>query len=305
MSVKDSVQSVGTARQVLGCACIVGESIIWNDQEGLLVWVDMLGQRIHMFDPLTQRHQQHDTPGMITSIGMRKDGGYIVGLERSVALWAPDEGFETLARLEPDRPQNRLNEGVVGPDGCFWVGTMQNNVDAAGAPRDQTKATGQVWRIRPDGGTELMLDAGFWLTNTIAWMGERVVIGDTGQNALYSFAHETDAGLSDKRILLSDYDRGLPDGSCVDTHDQLWNCRVVGGAQVLCLGGDGTPVQSVETPCLWPTSCVFGGPNLDTLFVTSARFTMSDAHLATAPWEGGLFSHKVSGVTGRLHYRFG
>jgi len=306
MSADPAIATLGTAERLLKCACIVGESLIWDDRAGLLIWVDMLSHKIHMLDPSTHTHQHFDTPGMVTSIGMRKDGGYVVGLKRSVALWAPDQGFQELAQIEPDRPKNRLNEGVVGPDGCYWVGTMQNNADADGMPRDQTEASGQVWRIHPDGRAELMLDAGFWLTNTIAWLDGRIVIGDTGQNTLYSFAYPPKAGtLGDKNVFLSDYEHGLPDGSCIDANGHLWNCRVVGGAEVLCLTADGTPLQRVATPCTWPTSCIIGGPDMDTLFVTSARFTMSDAHLDAAPWEGDLFAHKLSGIKGRLHHRFG
>jgi len=303
MSVETPV--LGMAEQVLACGCVVGESLIWDDRAARLVWVDMLGHTIHMFDPVGRTYQRHDTPGMVTSIGLRQDGGYVVGLEKSVALWSPEQAFQTLVQIETDRPGNRLNEGVVGPDGCFWVGTMQNNVDAEGTPREQTDASGQVWRIHPNGQAELMLDAGFWLTNTIAWLGERVIIGDTGQNALYSFAHAPKGGLHDKRAFLESYDIGLPDGSCVDANGCLWNCRVVGGAEVLCLSADGLPVQRVRTPCTWPTSCVIGGPDMDTLFVTSARFTMSDAHLSKAPWEGDLFAYKGDRISGRLHYRFG
>jgi len=300
-----SVKTLGTAKRLLACGCIVGESLIWDDRTARLIWVDMLGHAIHIFDPVSHAHDRYDTPGMVTSIGMRRDGGYVVGLERSVVLWAPDQPFDPLTPIEADLHGNRLNEGVVGPDGCFWVGTMQNNVDADGAPRDQTEASGQVWRIHPDGRAELMLDAGFWLTNTIAWLNGRVIIGDTGRNTLYSFAHDPSGGLCDKQVFLADYDSGLPDGSCVDANGQLWNCRVVGGAEVLCLNEKGMPVQKVQTPCTWPTSCVIGGPDMDTLYVTSARFTMTHAHLDAAPWEGDLFAHKLSDTMGRLHHRFG
>lgn len=301
-----SVETHGTAERLLDCGCIVGESLIWDDRAGLLIWVDMLGHRIHTLNPTTGKHVCHDTPGMITSIGMRTDGGYVVGLERSVALWSPGTDFDELAQIEPDRPGNRLNEGVVGPDGCFWVGTMQNNVDADGTPRDQTEASGQVWRVRPDGQVQWVLDAGFWLTNTIAWLGDRTVIGDTGQNALFSFAYDAERGiLSDQRGFLKDYDQGLPDGSCTDQDNHLWNCRVVGGSEVLRLNPVGHPVGRVATPCSWPTSCVIGGPDMDTLFVTSARFSMSDAHLDAVPWEGDLFALKLEQTKGHLHHRFG
>lgn len=300
------VETLGTAEHLLACNCIVGESLIWDDRASRLLWVDMLGHKIHMLDPVTDTHDHFKTPGMVTSVGMCAGGGYIVGLERRVALWSPGTGFDELAQIEPDRPENRLNEGVVGPDGCFWIGTMQNNVDTTGAPRDQTQASGQVWRVHPDGRAELMLKAGFWLTNTIAWVKNRLVIGDTGQNTLFSFAYDpASARLSDKRVFLGGYDKGLPDGSCTDQKGHLWNCRVVGGSEVLRLTPDGTPTGRVATPCSWPTSCVIGGPDMNTLYVASARFTMTDAHLKTAPWEGDLFALKLAQTKGHLHHRFG
>jgi len=301
-----SVKSLGRADRALACGCIVGESLIWDDRTARLVWVDMLGHKIHLFDPVTGVHDVCATPSIVTSIGMSASGGYVVGLEKTVALWRPGQDFDTLAEVEPDRPDNRLNEGVVGPDGCFWVGTMQNNVDPDGTPRDQTVASGQVWRVHPKGQTELMLDADFWLTNTIAWLDGRIIIGDTGQNTLFSFAFDpVSSALRDKRVLLDEYKNGLPDGSCTDLDGHLWNCRVVGGSEVLCLNSKGKPLGRVATPCSWPTSCVIGGPDMDTLYVTSARFTMPDAHLDTAPWEGDLFSCTLTDTKGQLHHRFG
>ena len=306
MSVRPPLTSVGHAQSIVPCACKVGESLIWDDQKQLLLWVDLLGRRIHTYDPSSKACEEYETDGMVTSIGLRKDGGYIVGLESSLALWEPGSRFETFVNIEPDRPGNRLNEGVAGPDGCYWVGTMQNNVDRHWQPKDQTQASGQVWRIWPDGKTELMLDEPFWLTNTIAWVDERVVIGDTGLNTLFSFRQSTaDKKLSDKQVFLKDYAQGLPDGSCVDSSSHLWNCRVVGGAEILRVSADGTPVQRVSTPCTWPTSCTFGGVALDTLYITSARFTMSQSYLMASPWEGDLFSCRVPGITGLPPYRFG
>ncbi|MHA1548639.1 MAG: SMP-30/gluconolactonase/LRE family protein, partial [Alphaproteobacteria bacterium] len=110
--------------------------------------------------------------------------------------------------------------------------------------------------------------------------------------------------LRDRSVLLEGYERGLPDGSCMDADGYLWNCRVVGGSCVARIDPAGNIDRVVELPCLWPTSCTFAGPDLDTLYVTSARFTMTAEHLAAAPWEGNLFAVKP-GVRGRLENRFG
>lgn len=98
-------------------------------------------------------------------------------------------------------------------------------------------------------------------------------------------------------------DRGLPDGSCLDAEGYLWNCRVAGGACLVRFDLNGAIDRIVELPCSWPTNCAFGGPNLDTLYVTSARIGLSAAHLKDHLYEGDLFAVDV-GVAGNLEYRF-
>ena len=110
--------------------------------------------------------------------------------------------------------------------------------------------------------------------------------------------------VGERLVFLTDFPRGLPDGSCLDAEGHVWNCRVVGGSCVLRIAPDGRPDRVAELPCGWPTSCAFGGAGLDTLFVTSARFTMSAGHLAANPSEGGLFALKP-GVRGVPGNRFG
>lgn len=285
---------------------VVGESAVWDDRSGTLFWVDIVGHRIHALMPESGDHRSWPTPGMVTSIGLRRDGGAVVGLQRTVALWDFGDDFRTLVEVEPDRPDNRLNEGVVGPDGAFWVGTMQNNVNPDGSPRDVTSAEGRLYRVAADGSVSPLTDDRFGITNTLVWPAEDcLVTADTMENALYAYDCDVAAGrLSNRRTILKDFDRGLPDGSCMDAAGYVWNCRVVGGACLARLAPDGTVDRIVELPCTWPTSCAFGGPDLATLYVTSARFTMSDEHLSEAPWEGALFRLDV-GETGRPAYRFG
>jgi hypothetical protein len=125
-----------TVRQILPGTDMVGESIVWDLERGCMFWVDIVGRAIRRFDPVSGHEQRWEAPELPTSIGLRTDGGAIVGLTRRVALWDFGETFETLAIPEPDLPDNRLNEGKVAPDGSFWVGTMQNNVTESGTSKD-------------------------------------------------------------------------------------------------------------------------------------------------------------------------
>ena len=139
----------------------------------------------------------------------------------------------------------------------------------------------------------------------MVWLANRFVTADTIENVLYEYKYDASKSqLGDRHQLLAGYERGLPDGSCMDAEGFVWNCRVVGGACVVRINPAGEIDRILELPCSWPTSCCFGGPDLDQLFVTSARFTMDEKHFEAAPHEGGLFQASV-GVQGLPTNRFG
>ena len=294
------------ARIVLDAGDIVGESIVYDDARGALLWVDICGRRIHRLDLGRGAHETWPAPEFPTSVGLRADGGCIVGLLKRVALWSYGETFETFAQVEPECPGNRLNEGGVAPDGSFWVGTMQSNLTGEGQPKDITENVGALYRIAPDGRIGRLTPSDYGITNTLAWTADgRLLAADTLANTIYQFDREAgDTRLSNRRVFAAGFERGYPDGSTLDAEGYLWNCRVAGGACVARFAPDGRLDRVVELPCSWPTSCTFGGPGLATLYVTSARFTMSEAHLAAHPQEGALFAVDV-GVVGRPAHRFG
>jgi sugar lactone lactonase YvrE len=291
-----------TEAQVLDAADIVGESLVYDERQNALLWVDIGGKRIHRLFLDTRRHELWPTPDFPTSIGLRRDGGAVVGLRDRVALWDYAEDFRTLAIVEPDLPDNRLNEGRVGQDGAYWVGTMQNNLHPDGSPKDITRNSGAVYRIDPDGRVTPMTPREFGITNTMVWTQNGLFItADTLRNEIYAYNFQNGA-LSGKRIFAARVERGAPGGSCLGGDGRLWNCRVGGGASVACFRSDGALDRLIELPCSWPTSCAFGGRNFATLYVTSARFTMTREHVATHPQERGIFALDV-GAAGRPEHR--
>lgn len=285
---------------------VVGESIIWSSEERSLYWVDIGGKRIHRLEIDSRRHDNWVTPDFPTSIGLRKDGGFIMGLRREVCFWQPDGKFEIFAAIESDLPDNRLNEGRVAPDGSFWASTMQNNLNADGSPKDMDRASGAIYRIDPSGQVKQLTPNEYGITNTMGWTRDnRFLFADTLANAIYCFSYDPTAKtISERRTIVEGFARGLPDGSCLDAEDNLWNCRVVGGCAVAKFTADGSLLQVVELPVSWPTSCTFGGDDLTTLYVTSARFTMTADHLAEHPQEGSLIAIGNAG-RGVLEPKFG
>ena len=291
-------------RLVLAADDIVGESLVYDDAREALVWVDICGRRIQRLWLGDHRHEAWPTPAFPTSIGLRRDGGAVVGLLKQVALWDYGGPFEPLASLEPDLPDNRLNEGCVAPDGSFWVGTMQNNLTPDGAPKAMTASSGALWRVTPGGAVFRLTPSEYGIANTLVWTREgRLLAADTLANTIYRFDCGPE-GLSGRRVFASGLQRGLPDGSTIDADGFLWNCRVAGGSCLARYAPDGTLDRLVELPCSWPTSCTFGGRDLATLFVTSARFTLTPEHLAAHPEEGALFAIEP-GVRGLPPNRFG
>jgi len=268
---------------------IVGESIIWSPAEAALYWVDIVGSAIHRLDPASGVHRQWATPELPTSIGLKRGGGFIVGLRQRVVLWSPGGSFETFAVPEPDLPGNRLNEGVVAPDGAFWVGTMQDNIGADGGPKPAPDRAGRLYRISPEGKVTALSPERFGITNTMVWLDDgRFVTADTTTNALLAFDYDPVAlTLANPRPFTPPISRGLPDGSTRDQASAVYNCRVAGGAGIARIAPSAA-VEMLELPVSSPTSCAFGGPDLRTLYVTSARFGMSEAELAARPQEGAL-----------------
>ena len=140
-------RSVGGARlggAVLNAEDVVGESAIWSARDQALYWVDIGRCRIQRFDPANGAHQSWQAPEIATSIGICATGGFVVGLRRSVCWWEPGGAFGVIAIIEPDVPDNRLNEGRVAPDGSFWVGTMQDNIGDDGSAEGDEPGFGRL-----------------------------------------------------------------------------------------------------------------------------------------------------------------
>ena len=293
------------ARLVFAAQDQVGESLIWDARRNRLVWVDIIGRRIHALDPATGIHSLWPLEGRPTSIGLCADGSAIVGMERHICCWNWQGQPEPVVEVETDQPDNRLNEGVVGPDGAFWVGTMFNNINPDDSPRAVPSATGSLYRYSADGTLIRVTDDLFSITNTLAFPSiDRLLAADTLANTIYGYRVGPGGALTDRRVIQRDFPRGLPDGSCLDAQGRLWTARVAGGACLTCMTPEGQVEQVADLPCSWPTSCAFGGPDLATLYVTSARFSQSPEHLAAHPQEGGLFALNP-GVKGQPANLFG
>lgn len=276
---------------VLDCRCWLGEGPSWSAAEGALYWTDVPARRIHRWQPATGARRSWDMPEMVTSLALRAKGGLIVAAASGIDFFDPETGrIERFVAPERDKPGNRSNDGKCDRRGRFWYGTMMNNLAPDGSERPITARTGGLYRIDPDGRVTTV-EQGLGIANTLAWSPDdrTMYFGDTFE-AIYAYDFDPASGrAANRRVFAKTDGYGHGDGSTIDTEGFLWNARWDGGC-LIRWAPDGRIDRVVELPCRRVTSAIFGGPGLDVLYVTTARYGFSEAELAEQPGAGGIFA---------------
>ena len=242
-----------------------GEGALWHAGEQAVYWVDIGRHLIHRYDPATatQKTWFFNEPPSALALTDRP-GTLLVAIGGRVILWQPaNDARADFAFPESNWPRVRLNDGRPDPVGNFWVGSMGK--DASGTPM------GRLFRIARDGSAQV-IKTGIQVSNTLCWSpdGRRFYFGDTDVNYLGVWDFDSATGTaSNERPFFTGYERGGPDGSAMDREGYLWNARYGGGC-VVRITPAGKVDRVVDLPVQNVTTCTFGGPDLRTLYITSA-----------------------------------
>ncbi len=277
---------------------VLGEGPCWEPRRARLYWVDIKSRRLEWLSPADGDTGAWDLQAMPSAAAPRADGTLVVSTEQGVGVFDPATGALDI-RLHPDveHEGNRSNDGGVDLQGRFWFGTM----DDAGA-----KLTGAVYRLEPDWSCTRVLE-GLGIPNTLAVSpdGRTLYIADSFHQTLYAHDLDPRTGALGYRHVLADTrgTPGTPDGSAVDAEGFIWNAQW-GASRVVRYSPVGEIDRVVEMPVSQPTKCAFGGPDLSTLYVTSARTGLADEQLEREPLAGSLFSFNP-GVRGLALPPFG
>lgn len=278
------------AECVADVKAVLGEGPVWVEREAALYWVDIKGRKIFRLSD-SGGLRRWDTPMRIGSIAPRASGGFIAGTEYGFAEVELELGrFDIFHNPEADLPANRFNDGKTDPSGRFWAGTMDD--------REQ-EALGALYRLDPDRSCE-RADDGYKVTNGPAFSpdGRTIYHTDSARQVIYAFPLGDDGSLGERRELarFGEGD-GYPDGMTVDSEGCLWVAFWEGWC-VRRLSPEGERLQELEVPVSKPTSCAFGGPGLNRLYVTSASIGLDEEALRSQPCAGGLFllTPGVSGI---------
>jgi sugar lactone lactonase YvrE len=262
---------------------ILGEGPCWAAAEGRLYWFDIKGRRLHWLTPADGATGAVALPIRASAAAPRAQGGLLLATEQGLAAF--DARAETVALIRPMTfgPGFRTNDGKVAPDGRFWWSTMDD---------DGGRRPGAVFVTTPDLRTEQVLE-GVHIPNTISVSADGATLYLADSQLQTIFTYDT-ADLAWRRVFATS--TSAPDGSAIDAAGFLWNAEW-GGGRLVRYAPDGSIARIVEVPVTQPTSCAFGGPDLATLYVTSAREGLSDADLERQPHAGGLFAFEP-GVRG-------
>ncbi|MCV9385157.1 SMP-30/gluconolactonase/LRE family protein [Reichenbachiella ulvae] len=269
----------------------LGEGAIWNHERSELWSIDIEGKKWFQLDVSNKSQIVHQLDQRIGTIVPSTDGRAVVALQDGIYYYAVETGeLELIASPESHLDSIRFNDGKCDPSGRLWVGSMHLNqiADAAG-----------LYKIAGDKTAEQMLDS-ITISNGIVWSSEKKTMFyiDTPDGKLRVFDYDDATGtISNERSMMDFKEYGFPDGSTIDAEDNLWVCLWNGNGVLRIDTETGEVTGRVNVPAHNITSCAFGGENLDSLFITSARVDMSEAELDSLPLAGSVFV-AVPGVKG-------
>jgi L-arabinonolactonase len=275
---------------------ILGEGPVWDVQDQAFYWLDIRGCLVRRYDWSSGRTQSWTLPEMVGSLAIRERGGLLLAMRSSIAFFDPATGaLERVAAPEAGRENMRFNDGKCDRQGRFWAGTMNDVV---------REPSGTLYRLDPQRGCVAQFN-GLRTPNSLAWSpdGRIMYFADSRSQVIHAYPYEPATGeLGAPRVFHTVEPPAIPDGATVDAEGFVWSA-LYGGSRVVRIAPDGRVDRTIELPVEQPTSCQFAGPNLDVLFITTARQRLTQEQLAQQPLAGALLAADV-GVRGLPETRY-
>lgn len=281
---------------------MIGEGPVWEESEQTLLFVDIIGQKIHRWSPTTNQIQSVETGDTVGFAVPRSSGGYVAGVGRSIVAvdWSTQK-MTSLVDLDEDKPNNRLNDGKVDPVGRLLAGTMRKEEEqmerkegALFSVTSDLKVTKHLSQVSISNGMDWSLDQ-----RTLFYIDSLALTVD-------AFDYNVNTGhLGNRRVVYHlEEGEGLPDGMTLDAAGRLWVACYNGGRVINIDPATGVRLQTIPLPVTKTTSCCFGGPDYSDLFVTTASLALDQSEIRQQPLAGNTFKVTGLGVKGRPSHSF-
>lgn len=267
---------------VLASRARLGEGPLWDSRQQMLYWVDILNHRVHVFEPSSGDDCHWDVGGLASALALMDGDRLLLAIDQQLAYLDLTSGeVTTLATLDLPSPDIRCNDGKCDPQGRFWIGTLS-----------QEPGQAALYRYDPDGSLHTM-ETGLTISNGLGWSpdGTRFYLTNSSERTIYAYRFDGDSGnISDRVPLITLKDEAIePDGLAVDSTGNIWTALWDGWC-VACFSPSGECLGQVDLPVQRPTCPTFGGPDLRTLYVTSAGVGLSQQQVQAGFEAGDLFA---------------
>ena len=283
---------------ILSLDCTLAEGPVWDERQQVLWWVNILDGELHRYDPATGKNRTFQIGCPIGAVGLCDTNDLILATADGFALFDPQtQELKPIGDPEVHLPGNRFNDGKPSPDGSFIAGTMAYDV---------TLGAGSLYRLAADKSVTRVASH-VTISNGLAWNASETIMYyiDTVTFKVYMFDFDRMTGeISNQRVAFEiPESAGYPDGMTIDTEDKLWIAHFGGSAVRRWDPKTGKLLITIDLPASQITCCTFGGPNLDTLYITSAQEGFTEAQKLVEPLAGALFAVKTA-YQGQSAYRF-
>jgi sugar lactone lactonase YvrE len=274
-------------------ACLVGEGPVWDTANNQLYYLDIIGKKVHRHDPASGITKSWTTPSTVSAMALREQGGLALALKDGVYAMDLETGnFACLAKVEGLHERALFNDGKVDHRGRFVIGAGDTSFT-------NTQPIGGLYSLSADHHLK-QLDSGIHFSNSPCWSpdGKTFYFSDSFIETTFAYDYDLDTGaVSNKRRFVNTRELGLgggPDGATVDSDGLIWMAIFEGG-KVVALTPDGKVERIVPMPVSLAVSVMFGGPDLDLLYVT----TINPAFFNRHPEAGAGYVYVIEGLGAR------